>query len=155
MPWRRIASPAGVGRGVATGRGTWRAARRLRRFRNTPLRSTLWAVAAVAATAAAAATFPIDLRPDWGDLQLGAQTGTIESYRPIAYVILSNRDARAARCQVTFDMHVLLPKVFRFRLAPGGTRNVYYNPPRAINRMIIAVHCIPLPDTAEPAPETR
>lgn len=105
---------------------------------------------ALAAIPGAAATFPIDLHPDWGDMNIAAETGAFEGHRPITYVTLSSQDSRKARCRVTFDMRALRPEVFRLQLAPGKTRTLYYDPPRVINRMIIDVHCTPI----KPAPET-
>jgi hypothetical protein len=108
------------------------------------------AAIALAAMPGAAATFPIDLHPDWGDMKITAETGTIEGARPITYVMLSSQDSRRARCRVTFDMRALRPEVFHLQLAPGKKRTLYYDPPRVINRMTIDVHCTP----TEPAPET-
>lgn len=108
------------------------------------------AAIALAAMPGAAATFPIDLRPDWGDMKIAAETGTIEGVRPITYVTLSSQDSRKARCRVTFDMRALRPEVFHLQLAPGKKRALYYDPPRVINRMTIDVHCTP----TKPAPET-
>lgn len=108
------------------------------------------AAIALAAMPGAAATFPIDLHPDWGDMKIAAETGTIEGARPITYVMLSSQDSRRARCRVTFDMRALRPEVFHLQLAPGKKRTLYYDPPRFINRMTIDVHCTP----TKPVPET-
>jgi hypothetical protein len=112
------------------------------------------AASALAAMPGAAATFPIDLHPDWGDMKITAETGTFAGYRPITYVMLSSQDSRRARCRVTFDMRALPPEIFHLQLAPGKKRTVYYDPIRVINRMTIDVHCTPIPDTTHPAPET-
>lgn len=126
------------------------------RPRHTPLRRLVCATVALAAQAAlpaVAATFPIDLHPDWGDMNISAETGTIEGSRPLTYVMLSSQDSRKARCRVTFDMRALRPEVFHRQLAPGKTLTIHYNPIRVVNRMIIDVHCTPMHAT-KPAPET-
>ncbi|MGE3297515.1 MAG: hypothetical protein AB7I68_09190 [Porticoccaceae bacterium] len=124
------------------------------RLRRGAMRRLVRAAVALAALPAVAATFPIDLHPDWGDMHIGAETGTIEGFRPIAYVTLSSQDSRRARCRVTFDMRALAPEVFHVQLAPGQKRTVRYDSIRAINRMTIDVHCSPLRDTTDAAPET-
>lgn len=111
------------------------------------------AAIALAALPGVAATFPIDLHPDWGDMNISAETGTIEGSRPLTYVMLSNQDSRKARCRVTFDMRALRPEVFHRQLAPGKTLTIHYDPIRVVNRMIIDVHCTPMHAT-KPAPET-
>ena len=124
------------------------------RLRHTSLRRLVCAAIALAARPGAAATFPIDLHPDWGDMKITAKTGTIESFRPLTYVMLSSQDSRKARCRVTFDMRALRPEVFHLQLAPGKKRTLYYDSPRVINRMTIDVHCTPMHIITKPAPET-
>ena len=119
-------------------------------FRQILIRIIASAASALAALPGAAATFPIDLHPDWGDMKITAETGTIEGFRPITYVTLSSQDSRKARCRVTFDMRALRPEVFHLQLAPGKKRTLYYDPLRFINHMTIDVHCTP----TKPAPET-
>jgi hypothetical protein len=87
-------------------------------------------------------------------MHISAETGTFEGHRPITYVTLSSQDSRRARCRVTFDMRALAPEVFHVQLAPGEKRTLYYDSIRVINRMTIDVHCSPLRDTPDAAPET-
>lgn len=124
------------------------------RLRRGAMRRLVCAAVALAALPAVAATFPIDLRPDWGDMHISAETDTFEGHRPITYVTLSSQDSRRARCRVTFDMRALAPEVFHVQLAPGQKRTLYYDSIRVINRMTIDVHCSPLRDTPDAAPET-
>jgi hypothetical protein len=124
------------------------------RLRHIPARRLVCATIALAAQAAVAATFPIDLHPDWGDMNITAETGTIEGSRPLTYVMLSSQDSRKARCRVTFDMRALRPEVFHRQLAPGKTLRIHYGPMRVVNRMSIAVHCTPMYTITKPAPET-
>ncbi len=58
------------------------------RLRHIPPRRLVCAAIALAALPAVAATFPIDLHPDWGDMNISAETGTIEGSRPLTYVML-------------------------------------------------------------------
>ncbi len=124
------------------------------RPRHTPLRRLVCAAIALAALPGATATFPIDLHPDWGDMNITAETGTIEGSRPLTYVRLSSQDSRKARCRVTFDMRALRPEVFHRQLAPGKTLTIHYGPMRVVNRMSIDVHCTPMHTITKPAPET-
>ncbi len=123
------------------------------RLRHIPPRRLVCAAIALAALPAVAATFPIDLHPDWGDMNISAETGTIEGSRPLTYVMLSSQDSRKARCRATFDMRALPPEVFHRQLAPGKTLRIHYGPIRVVNRMTIDVHCTPM-HAAKPAPET-
>ena len=123
-------------------------------FRQILIRIIASAASALAALPGAAATFPIDLHPDWGDMKITAETGTIEGFRPITYVTLSSQDSRKARCRVTFDMRALRPEVFHLQLAPGKKRTLYYDPLRVTNRMTIDVHCTLMRNATDPAPET-
>lgn len=124
------------------------------RLRHIPPRRLVCAAIALAALPGATATFPIDLHPDWGDMKITAETGTIESFRPLTYVRLSSQDSRTARCRVTFDMRASRPEVFHRQLAPGKTLTIHYSPMRVVNRMIIDVHCTPMHTITKPAPET-
>jgi|GEM_PF-1810438 hypothetical protein len=152
---RQYRGTTGVGSGrAAAGAVFHQSVASAPRLPHTPLRRLVCAAIALAALPGMAATFPIDLHPDWGDMNITAETGTIEGIRPITYVMLSSQDSRRARCRVTFDMRALRPEVFHRQLAPGKTLTVHYDPIRVVNRMIIAVHCTPMHTITTPAPET-